>query len=82
MDKDEAEYLARKIQATDTGFASMKLKSASVSISVHRHKENRDENIGLVSYYHRNPFIHYPMNFIIWLRGLKRKHGNSFSESR
>lgn len=59
-----------------------KIKSASLSIVVHRAATNTDENIGIVSYYHRNPLIHYPINFMIWLRGLKRKYGNNFSKSR
>ncbi len=60
----------------------VKIKSASLEITVHRHKTGKDEHIGLVSYYNRNPFKHYYINLLIWLRGLKRKYGHSFSESR
>lgn len=78
MERDEAELIAEKIKTADTTgtFSSMKLKSASVSITVHRHATGKDDNIGIVSFYHRNPLIHYPMNFIIWLRGLMRLYGN------
>lgn len=74
MNKEEIAAFEAKIRDADTGgtFSSMKLKSASLSITVHRHATQIDENIGLVSYYHRNPLIHYSMNLIIWLRGKKR----------
>jgi hypothetical protein len=73
--------IIEKIKAADTtgNFTAMKLKSASVSAVIHRAATGTDEDIGYVSYYHRNPFIHYWMNLNIWLRGLKRKYGNSFS---
>jgi len=82
MQKDEANLIEEKIKAADTTgtFSNMKLKSASVSIVVHRYKENKDEDYGLVSYYNRNPLKHYPINFMIWLRGLKRKYGHSTRE--
>lgn len=78
MNKDEIALLEEKIKAADnTGtFSSMKLKSVSVGIVVHRHKTNIDEDYGLVAYYNTNPFKHYPINFMIWLRGLIRKYGN------
>lgn len=74
MKKEEAEQFADNVIASkpDGTFTSTKLKSASVSAVIHRHATGLDEDIGIVSYYHRNPFIHYPMNLFIWLRGLKR----------
>lgn len=74
MNKDEATILADKIKSADTtgNFTSMKLKSASVSAVIHRHASGKDEDIGIVSYYHSNPFIHYWTNLFVWLRGLKR----------
>lgn len=75
MDRDDAEKIAEIAKAADTTgtFTSMKLKSASVSAVVHRHATGKDEDLGYVSYYHRNPFKHYWINFLVWYRGIKRK---------
>lgn len=81
MKKEEIEEIEAKIRAADTDgtFTSMKLKSASVSAVVHRAATGKDEDLGYVAYYHRNPFIHYYMQLRIWIRGLIRKYGNSIS---
>lgn len=80
MNRDDLDQIVQKIKAADTDgtFTSMKLKSASVSAVIHRHATGEDENIGYVSYYHRNPLIHYPVNFMIWLRGRIRLWQQSF----
>jgi len=69
MNRDEAKAFAKRIGAEHT---NTKLTRASVEITVHRAETNTDENYGLVSYYHRNPLKHYPVNFWIWLRGKYR----------
>lgn len=46
-----------------------KLKSASLEITIHRHETGKTEDLGYVIYYHSNPFIHYPVNLMIWIRG-------------
>lgn len=71
MNRETLDRIEKQIKAADTtgNFTSMKLKSASVSAVIHRHATGEDENIGYVAYYHRNPFIHYYMQFCIWLRG-------------
>ena len=70
MNREEIDKI---IKAADTtgNFTSMKVKSASVSAVIHR-ANGADEDMGYISYYHRNPFKHYYINFKIWLRGKYR----------
>jgi len=72
--KETLNALEAQIKAADTDgtFTSMKLKSASVSAVIHRAETGKDEDIGYVGYMHRNPIIHYYINFKIWLRGKLR----------
>jgi hypothetical protein len=71
MNRDEAELIAT-IKADNAEITSMKVKSASVSAVVHRHETGIDEDLGYVSYYHRNLIKHYYINLMIWLRGKYR----------
>ncbi len=74
MNRDEAELIAAKVNNnTDGMFKSVKIKSASLEIAVHRAKTGKTEHLGYVSYYHSNPFKHYYINALIWLRGKYRQ---------
>lgn len=46
-------------------------KSASIHAVVTR-ADGRVEKLGVISFYHKNPLIHYPVNFWIKLKNFKR----------
>ena len=73
MNKEDAEKIGTLVQEANGLPTSMKVQSISVEAVVHRAATDTDEDMGTVSYYNRNPFKHYPINFMIWLRGIKRQ---------
>ncbi len=73
MNRDEAEELALRIANSAGGIlAGSKLKKFTLEATVHRHATGLSEDLGILSAYHSNPFIHYYMQLSIWFRGLKR----------
>lgn len=77
MQKDEAERIAQKVADMNGGtVAGSKLKSFTLEIQVHRAATGKVEDYGVVSAYHSNPIRNAIAQLSIWLRGLRRKHGN------
>ena len=76
MQRDNQEQLkqwAAIVKADNPQITGTKLKSASLSITVHRHDTNIDEDIGVVAAYHSNPIINAFQNIGIWIRSKKRQ---------
>lgn len=48
------------------------VKCTSISAVVTR-ANGKVEPLGVISFRHRNPFIHYPVNFYIWIKERLRK---------
>jgi hypothetical protein len=46
-------------------------KSSSISAVVTR-ADGRVEDLGIIAYWHRNPFIRWAVNFYIWIKERKR----------
>lgn len=47
--------------------ARAKAKSTSISAVVTR-ADGRIENLGLISYWHKNPLLRWPVNLYIWIK--------------
>lgn len=52
--------------------ANSKLEHASISAVITR-ADGRVENLGTISYYHRNPLRRWAGNLTIWIRRMTRK---------
>lgn len=76
MQRDNQQALqewAAAVKAENPGITGTKLKSASLSITVHRHATNTDEEIGVVAAYHSNPIKNILLQIGIWIRSKKRQ---------
>lgn len=71
MKKEDLVELERKLNEAnpDGVLGTGKIRSASLSVTVHRHNTDKNDYIGVVSYYNKNPIKHYYMNILIWFRG-------------